>query len=77
MDLLAKPFIICCGDGYFIDCYGPFQVNQNDSTIFEYILENDSDLLQILEPNKTLIFLDRGNFISSQKCLTIYIKVLF
>ena len=60
MDLLAKPFIICCGDGDFIDCYGPFQANQNDSTIFEYILENDLDLLQILEPNRTIIFLDRG-----------------
>jgi hypothetical protein len=62
MDLLTKPFIICCGDGYFIDCYGPFQANQNDSTIFEYILENDLDLLQILEPNKTIVFLDRGKF---------------
>jgi hypothetical protein len=62
MDLLAKPFIICCGDGYFIDCYGPFQANQNDSTIFEYILENDHELLKILEPNKTVIFLDRGRF---------------
>lgn len=63
MDLLAKPFIICCGDGYFVDCYGPFQANQNDSTIFEYILENDMDLLRILKPNKTIIFLDRGKLI--------------
>ena len=61
MDLLVKPFIITCADGYFIDCYGPFQANQNDASIFEYILESDRDLLSILEPNKTVLFLDRGN----------------
>ena len=32
-DSLFKPFIICCADGYIIDCYGPFQANDNDSKI--------------------------------------------
>lgn len=60
LDLLIKPFLICCSDGFIIDCYGPFRANQNDATILEYILKTDKDLLKILEPNRTLIFLDRG-----------------
>ena len=44
MDLLTKPFIVCCTDGFIIDCYGPFQANQNDATIFDYILKTDSNL---------------------------------
>ena len=61
MDLLIKPFIICCADGYIIDVYGPFKANQNDSKILDYILNTDKDLMKILQPNKTIIFLDRGN----------------
>ncbi len=60
MDLLIKPFIICCADGYVIDCYGPFQANHNDAKILEYVLETDQELSKVLIPNKTLIFLDRG-----------------
>ena len=60
MDLLIKPFIVCCADGYLIDCYGPFQANQNDAKIFDYILEIDQDLRNILLPKKTCVFLDRG-----------------
>lgn len=59
-DNLLKPFIICCTDGYIIDCYGPFQANKNDASILEYCLENDAKLNEILIPNKTTIFLDRG-----------------
>lgn len=62
MDLLIKPFIICCADGYIIDCYGPFQADWNDAQIFEYILETDKSLLSLLKPNQTVIFLDRGIF---------------
>ena len=59
---LIKPFIVCCADGYFIDCYGPFQANLNDSTIFRYILSTDDDLKNLLTPkNKIIMFLDRGN----------------
>jgi hypothetical protein len=61
-DLLIKPFIICCADGYFIDCYGPFQANQNDASIFDYVLKTDKDLQRILKPHKTVAFLDRGKF---------------
>ena len=61
LDNLLKPFIICCANGYLIDCYGPFRANQNDSSIFEYILKTDRDLNNILLPNKTVIILDRGN----------------
>ncbi|CAF0983415.1 unnamed protein product, partial [Brachionus calyciflorus] len=59
-DLLIKPFIICCTDGYFLDCYGPFQAFENDAKIFKYIVENDSKLRKILLPKKTLLFIDRG-----------------
>ena len=58
--LLIKPFLICCADGYIIDCYGPFQANYNDAKIFEYILKTDEELLKLLVPNKTYSFLDRG-----------------
>lgn len=61
-DNLVKPFILCCTDGYIIDCYGPFQANRNDASIIEYILETDVQIQQILIPNKTIIFLDRGNY---------------
>lgn len=57
---LLKPFIICCADGYFIDCYGPFQANLNDATILEYLLKVDVDLKNLLLENETIIFLDRG-----------------
>jgi len=60
MDLLIKPFIVCCTDGYIIDCYGPFQANQNDAKIFDYILQTDHELRNVLLPNKTYVFLDRG-----------------
>jgi hypothetical protein len=60
MDLLIKPFIICCADGFIIDCYGPFQANQNDAQIFDYILQTDNELQLILKKNETLLFLDRG-----------------
>ena len=67
MDLLIKLFIICCSDGYFIDCYGPFQANQNDAKIFEYIISNDENLKNILQPyQNTFIFLDRG-FLQTSK----------
>ena len=61
-DLLIKPFLITCADGWIIDCYGPFKANQNDAKIFEYILKTDKELMKILLKNKTLIFTDRGNF---------------
>ena len=57
---LFKPFLICCADGYIIDCYGPFAANLNDSAILNYILETDLELNKILLPNKTLMLLDRG-----------------
>ena len=60
MDLLIKPFLICCADGYIIDCYGPFQANLNDAKIFDYVLKTDPNLMELLLPNKTFAFLDRG-----------------
>jgi hypothetical protein len=59
---LFKPFLICCADGYIIDCYGPFQANANDATILDYILEYDEDLKKLLIPHKTVFILDRGTF---------------
>lgn len=59
-DLLIKPFLLCCADGYIIDCYGPFQANRNDAQILDFVLKNDENLKNILLPNKTFVFLDRG-----------------
>ena len=60
-DSLIKPFTVCCADGYFVDCYGPFQANQNDARIFDYIIKNDENLVRLMKPNKTFLFVDRGN----------------
>lgn len=60
MDLLIKPFTICCSDGYFVDCYGPLKANINDANILRHVLDTDHDLLKLLKPNKTVIILDRG-----------------
>ena len=58
---LVKPFIMCCADGYFKDCYGPFQANMNDAQIFRYILNTDEDLKLLFTPKeKIIMFLDRG-----------------
>jgi hypothetical protein len=58
---LVKPFIMCCADGYFIDCYGPFQANMNDAQIFKYVLDTDKNLKKLFTPpDKIIIFLDRG-----------------
>ncbi|CAF0991642.1 unnamed protein product [Brachionus calyciflorus] len=59
-DSLFKPFVICCADGFIIDCYGAFAAYQNDSNIFKRILESDKNLIQILKPNKTFVLVDRG-----------------
>ena len=57
---LFKPFLICCADGYIVDCYGPFPATMNDAAILDYIIETDRDLEKLLVPNKTTIILDRG-----------------
>jgi hypothetical protein len=62
-DSLIKPFLVCCADGYIVDCYGPFQANVNDSKILDFVIENDEDLKKLLIPNKTLLLLDRGKLI--------------
>lgn len=64
---LLKPFIICCADGYIIDCYGAFEAGINDASILSYILENDDDLAKVVMNGKTIVFLDRGNFSYSKK----------
>ena len=61
-DSLIKPFCICCTDGYFIDCYGPFQANLNDAKILEYIFETDEDFKNLCTKGKTIAFLDRGDY---------------
>jgi hypothetical protein len=60
---LIKPFIICCADGYFIDCYGPFDAKPNDAQILRYILKTDKDLVDLLTPaDKIRLFVDRGKY---------------
>lgn len=60
LDNLIKPFVMSCADGWIIDVYGPFSAADNDAKILNYIMSTDGDLMRILEPKKTLIFLDRG-----------------
>jgi hypothetical protein len=59
-DNLFKPFIVCCADGYIVECYGPFAANKNDATILDYIIENDNDFKNLLLSNETTLILDRG-----------------
>ena len=62
---LIKPFLICCADGYFVDCYGPFKAHLNDAKIFRHILNTDEDLQKLLHPEeKIIIFLDRGYYLA-------------
>ncbi len=51
---------MCTPNGYIIDCYVGFKANENDSSILDYILKTDKELLKLLLPNKTVFFLDRG-----------------
>ena len=58
---LVKPFIMCCADGYFIDCYGPFSANLNDARILRYVLDADEHLSVLFkEKHEIVFFLDRG-----------------
>jgi hypothetical protein len=52
LDHLIKPFILCCADGYSIDCYGPFAGNVNDAAILKYILNSDEKLKELLLPSE-------------------------
>jgi hypothetical protein len=62
LDHLLKPFILCCADGYFIDCYGPFRATFNDADILKYIMATDEDLKELVQPAENIFFfLDRGN----------------
>jgi hypothetical protein len=70
LDHLIKPFIMCCADGYFIDCYGPFAANVNDANILKHILSSDEDFKKLLQPaGKIMLFLDRR-----LKSFFIYVK---
>jgi hypothetical protein len=55
-DHLIKPFILCCADGYFIDCYGPFKATFNDADILKYILATDEDLKKLVQPPENIYF---------------------
>ena len=52
-----KTFIMCCADGYFIDCYGQFQATMNDATIFRYVLKSDTDLNKLCQKKRISCFL--------------------
>jgi len=53
--------MMCCADGYFIDCYGPFPATLNDANIFRYILKTDNDLIELCkEKTQIMFFVDRG-----------------
>ena len=46
-DNSMKAFIICCADGYYIDCYEPFPATLNNANIFLYILKTDSNIIEL------------------------------
>lgn len=58
---LMKIFLICCPDGYIVDCYGPFFGKDNDATIFNYILNKDDSYNSLVRDSETHFVLDRGN----------------
>ena len=59
---LIKPFIICCPDGWIVDCYN-FKALQNDSECLLEVLRMDENFRRICEAKKTTFVLDRGNTI--------------
>ena len=56
---LMKPFVICCTDGYIIDIYGLYNGTQNDASIFESIISEETDFVSLLE-HEDVFILDRG-----------------
>lgn len=56
---LIKVFIICCPDGYIIDCYPSFPATSNDASIIVKILQSQPEMVQLIRPGD-LILLDRG-----------------
>ena len=57
---LLKPFIMACPDGWIVDCYGPWKAAEPEASIMRYVLETDPHVQNILLPDKTIVFLDRG-----------------
>ena len=56
---LCKPFTVCTTDGFIIDFFGPYVAINNDATILESILKNETSFTQLLKKNDCFI-LDRG-----------------
>ncbi len=66
LDHLIKPFIMCCANGYFIDCCGLYAPNVNDANILKNILSSDEDLKKLLQlAGKIMLFLEKGSFKNS------------
>ena len=62
---LIKPMIVCCPDGYIVDCYGPFPARDNDASIMRDIIDGDEKFRALVtEHEGTSFVLDRGKIIS-------------
>ncbi|XP_075590925.1 uncharacterized protein LOC142597294 isoform X2 [Dermatophagoides farinae] len=56
---LCKLFTICTTDGFIIDVPGPYNVNENNSTILNEILNQNNGLSVLLQPGDYFV-LDNG-----------------
>lgn len=50
---------MCAANCHIIDIYGLFKVTQNDATIIEKVMSEESDL-RVLFKESDIILLDRG-----------------
>jgi hypothetical protein len=60
---LIKPMIVCCPDGYIVDCYGPFPARNNDASIMKDIIDGDEQFKALITNHEgTSFVLDRGKY---------------
>ena len=51
----CKPFTICTTDGYVVDIFGPYPLNQNDADIMKIIIKDPNGLYQFLRTNDVFV----------------------
>jgi hypothetical protein len=55
--------IVCCPDGYIVDCYGPFPARNNDASIMKDIIDGDEQFKALITNHEgTSFVLDRGKY---------------
>lgn len=57
---LVKPFLFVCCDGYILECVGPYEATQNDSSIMSALFNNENGPMRAFFRPHDVFILDRG-----------------